>query len=302
MKSFLAFIFLNLSFLTAVAQPCAPIVAPPISETARTELESKLATAKIAYEKDSTDAEALIWYGRRLAYLGRYMEAISIFSKGIQLYPTDARFYRHRGHRYITVRCFDQAIADLARAGELIKGRTDEMEPDGIPNAQNIPTSTLQSNTWYHLGLAYFIKGEHKKAQDAYKKCLAVSKNDDMYVATFNWSYLNLLKLKKYDDARDLYHTVNRYAELIENFDYWKVFNSIYVDQPYESEVDPKADLILKDASTTGIATMSFAIGYYCLVKGYTEKARQYFEKAISTNQWASFGFIAAEAELSKQK
>jgi len=302
MKSCLIGILVNLSFIITSAQPCAPVVSPQLSESARNELEVKLATAKSAYENDTTNAEGLIWYGRRMAYLGRYMEAIDIFSKGIKLHPNDARFYRHRGHRYITVRCFDQAILDLTKAATLVKGRTDEIELDGLPNAQNIPTSTLQSNIWYHLGLAYFIKGEHKKALTAYEKCLAVSKNDDMYVATFNWSYLNLLRLKKYKEAEELYNSVNRNAQLVENFDYWKVFNNIYVDQPYESEVDAKANLIMKDASLTGIATMSFAVGYYCLVKGYTEKGKFYFEKAIQTNQWSSFGFIAAEALLSKQK
>jgi AICAR transformylase/IMP cyclohydrolase PurH len=74
------------------------------------------------------------------------------------------------------------------------------------------------------------------------------------------------------------------------------------VDQPYESEIDAKAAVIMKDAGPTGIATMSFAIGYYCLVKGYTAKAKEYFEKAVQTRQWSSFGFIAAEAELLKQK
>lgn len=302
MKTYLTSILLNLTFLVTSAQPCTPIVTPQLSETSLNEFEAKLATAKQAYEKDSTNAEALIWYGRRTAYLGRYMEAIDIFSRGIRLHPTDARFYRHRGHRYITVRCFDQAIVDLAKATTMIKGRNDETELDGLPNAQNIPTSTLHSNIWYHLGLAYFIKGEHKKAANALENCLAVSKNDDMYVATFNWAYLNLLRLKKFKEAEELYNSVNRNAELIENFDYWKVFNNIYVDQPYESEIDAKANLIMKDASLTGIATISYAIGCYCLVKGYKEKARSYFEKAIQTNQWSSFGFIAAEAELSKQK
>lgn len=302
MKTCLTCILLNVSFLITSAQPCVPIVSPQLSESARNELEAKLATAKLAYEKDSINADALIWYGRRTAYLGRYLEAIDIFSKGMRLHPTDARFYRHRGHRYITLRCFDQAILDLTKAAALIKGRADEIEPDGLPNAQNIPTGTLQSNIWYHLGLAYFIKGEHKKAVNAYENCLAVSKNDDMYVATFNWAYLNLLRLKKFKEAEELFNSVNRNAELIENFDYWKVFNNIYVDQPYESEIDAKADLIMKDASLTGIATISYAIGCYCLVKGYKEKARSYFEKAIQTNQWSSFGFIAAETELSKQK
>jgi hypothetical protein len=35
---------------------------------------------------------------------------------GIGQFPKDARFYRHRGHRYISSRCFDLAIKDFKKA------------------------------------------------------------------------------------------------------------------------------------------------------------------------------------------
>ncbi len=91
-----------------------------------------------------TNVDSLIWMGRRTAYLGRYREAIDIYSEAIGLHPEDARLYRHRGHRHLSVRELGKAIADLERAAELTEGRMDEVEPDGLPNAMNIPTSTLQ--------------------------------------------------------------------------------------------------------------------------------------------------------------
>ena len=39
-----------------------------------------------------------------------------------------------------------------------------KIEPDGQPNARNIPTSTLNSNIYYHLGLAQYLKGEFEAA------------------------------------------------------------------------------------------------------------------------------------------
>lgn len=92
-----------------------------------------------------------------MAYLGDYKQAIKIFTEGSVKFPKDARFYRHRGHRFITIRCFDEAIRDFETAAKLVKGKEDEIEPDGLPNARNIPTSTLQSNIFYHLGLACCI-------------------------------------------------------------------------------------------------------------------------------------------------
>ena len=55
----------------------------------------------------------------------------------------------------MTVRELDNAIADFERATELTEGQPDEVDPDGLPNALGIPTSTLQFNIWYHLALAH---------------------------------------------------------------------------------------------------------------------------------------------------
>src|SRR5688572_24476506 len=57
-------------------------VQPPLSPAARAALEAKLAEARAVYEKNPSDAEAIIWLGRRTAYLGRFDEAIEIFTGG----------------------------------------------------------------------------------------------------------------------------------------------------------------------------------------------------------------------------
>jgi len=172
------------------AQPCvdsAKVVKPVISGEAAKIYEANLAIAREAYSKNPQIAEELIWFGRRMAYTGEYKEAIKIFTEGVTRFPKDARMYRHRGHRYITLRCFDDAIRDLETGAKLLKGTADSVEPDGMPNARNIPTSTLQSNIWYHLGLACYLKGDFKKAEKAYAECQKVSKNNDMLVATVYW-------------------------------------------------------------------------------------------------------------------
>ena len=59
--------------------------------------------AKKEYEANPKDVEALIWYGRRTAYLGQYQQAIAIYTEGITNFPQDARLYRHRGHREVVL-------------------------------------------------------------------------------------------------------------------------------------------------------------------------------------------------------
>src|SRR6185295_12437329 len=138
-----------------------------------------------------------------LAYLGRFRDAIAAYTNGIARHADELRLYRHRGHRYITVRQFDLAIADLSRAARLVAGRADEIEQDGAPNQAGIPRSTLQSNIWYHLGLAHYLKGDFTRALAAYREGMKVSRvNDDMLVATSDWLYMTLRRLGRDAEAR----------------------------------------------------------------------------------------------------
>ncbi|HEX7807541.1 MAG TPA: hypothetical protein VF608_02410, partial [Thermoanaerobaculia bacterium] len=63
-------------------EPLPPIIdapAPVMSAETRAQREKDLATARAAYEKNPNDADAIIWLGRRTAYLGDYKGAIEIF-------------------------------------------------------------------------------------------------------------------------------------------------------------------------------------------------------------------------------
>ncbi|MCB0279593.1 MAG: tetratricopeptide repeat protein, partial [Calditrichaeota bacterium] len=179
--------------------------------------------AKFDSEKQPDNPEPLIWYGRRMAYTGNYRKAIDIYSTGINKFPTDARFYRHRGHRYISIRQFDRAISDLEKAAELVDGKPDEIEADGLPNARNIPTSTLESNIWYHLGLAYFVKGKYESALNAYRQGLLVSKNPDMLSATLHWMYMTLRRLNRLEEAVELLEPLETGMDIIENQAYYQL-------------------------------------------------------------------------------
>ena len=82
----------------------------------RSRRESKLRQAEINYNSNPLDEVNITWYGRWLAYVSRYDEAIGVFSEGIQRYPESYRLYRHRGHQYIITRDFDKAVDDLQKA------------------------------------------------------------------------------------------------------------------------------------------------------------------------------------------
>ncbi len=271
-------------------------VPSTMTDETRREFEIKLDEARALFEKEPRNVERVIWFGRRTAYLGRYKDAIKIYTDGIAQFPNDARLYRHRGHRLITLRCFDDAIADFEQAAKLIKGKRDQIEPDGLPNARNIPTSTLQSNIWYHLGLAYYLKGDFARALKAYREADKVSTNPDMLVATTHWLYMTLRRLGQVSDAERVLLKVKDNLDVIENDDYYKLLK-IYKGQLKEGRVWEEIGQARDNVSK---ATLGYGLGNWFLYNGHREQAVKLFRQVTAGSQWSSFGFIAAESELKR--
>ena len=299
MKIPLAVLLCLLSLTATFAQNCvqtAREVQPQLSAEARRDFETKLNDAQKDFEKDPRSVDAVIWLGRRTAYLGRYKDAIKIYTDGLKQFPSDARLYRHRGHRLITLRCFDDAAADFEQAAKLIRGKPDEIEPDGLPNARNIPTSTLQSNIWYHLGLAYYLKGDFRRALGAYVEAEKVSRNADMLVATTHWLYMTLRRLNREAEARRALQAIKDDLEVIENADYYKML------MVYKGKLDPAtlSKEIEQDTGNLSNATIGYGLGNWFLCNGKRAEAKAIFTRITAGNQWASFGYIAAEADLKR--
>ncbi|NNE66703.1 MAG: tetratricopeptide repeat protein [Pyrinomonadaceae bacterium] len=273
----------------------AKVVKPKLDIKTRATFLAKKAAAESRFRFNPENAEAMIWVGRRTAYLGEYKKAIEIYTNGIRKHPEDARFYRHRGHRYISIRCFDDAIKDFEKAAELFKGKPDQVEPDGLPNALNIPTSTLQSNTWYHLGLAHYLKGDFEKALTAYRSCLYVSKNPDMFVATANWLYVTLRRLGKEEAASEMLDLIEDDLDIIENDSYFDLLKLYKGDKTTAELAGAKGDA-LSNASVT------YGLGNWALINGNKKEAKVFFERVLSGTQWSSFGYIASEAEMARLK
>ncbi len=272
-----------------------PLVPMPLPNRAK--LEADLAQAEKDLAAKPTDADAIIWVGRRQAYLWRYQDAIATFTNGITRHPTNPRLYRHRGHRYITVRQFDRAIADFEKATSLIKGTQDEIEADGAPNPAGKPRSTLHFNIWYHLGLAYYLTGDYSKAHNAYVECMKVSNNDDSVTATSDWMWMTLMRLDRKAEAAKLLERITPKMDILENGSYHRRLLMYKGLEKPDVLLAPPADADAAVAALT-IATQGYGVGNYYYVTGDRAKAKEIFEKVVSGPQWAAFGYIAAEADL----
>jgi tetratricopeptide (TPR) repeat protein len=266
----------------------------PIELANRAELEANLKTAEDNLAKSPDSADALIWVGRRQGYLWQYKNAIATFSKGIERFPDDARFYRHRGHRYITVRNFDGAIADFEKAVTLIKGKKDEIEPDGAPNPAGVPRSTLQFNIWYHLALSYYLKGDFENARRAWLECMQVSNNDDSVIATSDWLWMTHMRLGDKAAAAKVLERITPKMEVLENGSYHRRLLM------YKGLEKPEALLDTANADDLTIATQGYGVGNYYFVTGDTARAKEIFDRVLAGKQWAAFGYIAAEVDRAR--
>lgn len=265
------------------------ITVPEPSE----KLLSQYEAAEASFKKNPDDVDATIWYGRRTAYLGRYEDAIEIYSEGIKKFPEEPRLFRHRGHRYISLRKFDKAIADLERAGELIQDTENEIEPDGMPNAKNIPVSTLHGNIWYHLGLAYYLKHDYEKAYGAYLKCRQSGDLDDNIVSSTHWLYMIQRRLENPELANDLLKPIQDKMEVIENQSYHDLCKLYKGILPIDSLLQTKTGSPSNDAVRYGLANWYF-------YNNERDKAKTIMTNLVESPSWSSFGYIAAESDLIK--
>lgn len=291
---------LTTTFLLAAATPQVDFTKrspPPVSAEVKSEMETRLKEAQAHYEANPNNADAMIWVGRRLAYLGRFTEAIDIYTKGIARFPNDARFYRHRGHRQITLRRFDLAIADLEKAAKLIRGKPDEIEPDGQPNARNTPTSTLQFNIWYHLGLSYYLKGQNQQALAAYRECLDRSGSPDRLVSTTHWLYMTLRRLNRNAEAAKALEPIVEGMDIIENTGYYRLTLMYKGLIPSETLLDEA----LKQGDSAAAHSVLYGVANWHLYNGGRDQAIEGFQRIVSGQQWTSFGYIAAEADLKRK-
>ena len=170
----------------------------------------------------------------------------------------------------------------------------DEIEPDGLPNAQNTPVSTSHFNIWYHLGMAYYFKGDFQKAERSFRECLKFSVgSNDRLVATSDWLYLALKRLGRDEEAEQMLEPIHADMAIIEN--------TAYLDRLLVYKGEKEASDLL-DPAVDGLAsaTYGYAVASWYRVNGQPERAQEVLESIVQGSEWAAFGFIAAEADLAR--
>lgn len=250
-----------------------------------------LKVARQQFQNNPQNVDSIIWYGRRMAYTGQFQKAIQIYSDGLTIYPKEARLYRHRGHRYISTRQFDLAISDFEKAAELVQNQPDKIEQDGLPNERNIPMGTLKSNIWYHLGLAHYLKGNMKKALEAYQKREVSNRYDDNLVSGGHWLFMILKRLGEDEKAHQAIEKVVPDMDIIENTSYYKMclfYKGLLLESDLNTEV----------AGTSSNDIYLYGLGnWYLYQQKDTLKAKSMFKTLLEKGNPYSFAYLAAESD-----
>lgn len=272
-----------------------PLKRPGVEPDKRIELEKSLVAAKKAHEAAPTDEHAAIEHARCLCALGRYREAIGVYSAALESHPDSPWLLRYRGHRYITTRQLDLAERDLRKAESLIRGQPDQLDPED-QHADTV-RSSLHTSVYYHLGIVLYLRGTFDEAERAFdqRNRLKIS-NDDLRVATAYWRWLCLKRLARDADAKHVIAPITPGLDVRENKTYYRLGLLIngYI---------PESDLVNEQDTTTPL-NQGAAYGVAMLRKFNGDNAgyHRLLVRLVEEPSWINFGRIAAEAEIAREE
>jgi tetratricopeptide (TPR) repeat protein len=227
--------------------------------------------AEQALAAEPRNVQRFIALGVAQAGARQMREAVATFTRALAVAPNDPMLYRWRGHRNLSVRRFDDAMADLTRGYGM---------------------DSTNYGILYHLGVLRFVRGDFNAAADAFARAQPRAPDGGELAGATDWLWMSLQRAGRAAEAA---------AMLARRPDTLPAANA-YVRRLklYRGEIGPEAVLTPNDTGDVDVATLSFGLGNWYLVKGDTTRARELFRRSISSGGWPAFGFIASEAELSR--
>ena len=177
--------------------------------------------------------------------------------------------YRWRGHRYLSLREHDRAEADFRRG---------------------LALDSANYGIWYHYGVLRFLRGDFAGAATAFARAQPLAPDAGELAGATDWLWMSLARAgrRAEGDAMlqrrpDSLETTNAYRQRL---------------RLYRGEIGPDSVITPADTGDVAVATLSYGVGNWYLVRGDTAQARRWFERAVGSGGWPAFGFMAAEAEL----
>ena len=233
-----------------------------------------VARAEAALAADPRNVDRYVELGLAQSGVRQFREAISTFTRALALGPNDPVLYRWRGHRYLSVREFDRALDDLTRGFAL---------------------DSLLYGILYHLGVVRFARGDFAGAADAFARAQPRAPNAGELAGSTDWLWMALSRAGRGAEAQamldrhpDSLPVANAYAQRL---------------RLYRGQITPEQVLTPADTDGVQVATLSFGVGNWYLVRGDSAQAREWFARSVAAaGGWPAFGFIVAEIELRRMR
>jgi len=226
-------------------------------------------TARAALAADPKNVARIIDLGVAESGARQFREAIATFTRGLAIEPNNAMLLRWRGHRYLSVREFDRAFADLTRGSTL--------------------DSTIYG-IWYHLGVVNYLRGDFAAAAASFAKAQPIAPDAGELAGSTDWLWMSLSRAGRGADAKAM---LDRRPDN-------KPIDNAYTRRLklYRGEIGPDAVVTAADTDDVQVATLSYGLGNWYLIRGDKAQARTWFERSVQSGGWPAFGFIASEVEL----
>lgn len=257
----------------------------------QTDTSGVIRQADSALEAAPDDVELIIAAARVRRDFRQYRQAMELYTRAIELAPTDWRPWRFRGHRQISVRNFQAAVSDLEQARAL---------------------APMNWDVAYHLGLAYFLEGRFSEAAAEYLRCLGLaddegakeaefedfrscsenSSDPESAVAMTEWGVRAALRAGREEEADALLASVGEDWDVRENVAYYHDLLFYKGLMTEEDLLNPGPDAPYRRE------TVGFGVANWLLVRGDTARAVALLEELARDPWWPGFGRIAAETDL----
>ncbi|HEX4934247.1 MAG TPA: tetratricopeptide repeat protein [Gemmatimonadaceae bacterium] len=274
LRSRVAFVLLTLGL------PGVPVSAQTVQYRSPAGVEYRsladtgaVARATRALAEDPRNVDKFIALGVAQSGVRQVREAIETFTRGLAVAPNNAMLLRWRGHRYLSLREFDKAMADLDRAAQL------DRSIYGV---------------WYHRGIVRFVRGDFAGAADDFARALPLAPDPGELAGSTDWRWMSLARAGRLAEANaflaqrtDSLPTPVAYARRL---------------RLYRGEIAPEALITPADSEDVQLATLAFGLGNWYLVRGDTAQARRWFGRSVASGGWIGFGFIGSEIELRRMK
>lgn len=230
-----------------------------------------IARAEQALAADSRNVSLIVALGVAQSGARQFREAIASLTRGLEMAPNNALLYRWRGHRYLSVREFGKALDDLTRGNRL---------------------DSTNYGIWYHLGIVRYARGDFARAAEAFAHAQPKAPEAGELAGSTDWLWMSLSRAGRGAEAQEM---LNRHPDSLP-------VSNAYSQRLrlYRGEIGPDAVITPADTSDIQVATLSYGLGNWYLVRGDTAKAREYFKRSVGSGGWPGFGFIISEVELKR--